>query len=124
MRSIWSCSSCAVLLLFALVGREASASHAGRQGKNVHRIPKAAQVTAAPVRRDDGTCPTDNTACPASLSGGCCPSRYACAIDSCYATTAGPTSACGKSGYFACAPTNGEGECYAARGERESVGDG
>lgn len=110
MRSVWSCPSCAVLLLVSLVGREASASHAGRQGKNVHRIPKA-QVTAHPLRRDEGTCATEYTLCAASLSGGCCPSRYACATDSCYATTAGPTTACGKSGYFPCAPTNGEGKC-------------
>ena len=110
MRSVWSCPSCAVLLLVSLVGREASASHAGRQGKNVHRIPKA-QVTAHPLRRDEGTCSTEYSLCAASLSGGCCPSRYACATDSCYATTAGPTTACGKAGYFPCAPTNGEGEC-------------
>ncbi|KAK3903644.1 hypothetical protein C8A05DRAFT_32626 [Staphylotrichum tortipilum] len=117
MRSIWSCSSCAALLLAALLGREASASHAGKGGNHVHRVRKA-QVTPAaaahPVlaRRDEGgSCPAEYSACAASLSGGCCPSRYACAADSCYATTAGPTTACGKSAYFACAPVNGQAGC-------------
>jgi hypothetical protein len=110
MRSIWSCSSCAVLLLFALLGRDASASHVARQWKDVHRIPKA-QVTAHPARRDEGSCPAEHSLCAASLGGDCCPSRYACATDSCYATTAGPTTACGKVGYFACGPVNGGGEC-------------
>jgi hypothetical protein len=110
MRNISPCSSCALMLLVALLGKETSASHAGKLWrKSVHQVPKA-QVTAHPARRDEGTCPTEHTSCPASLSGGCCPSRYACAVDSCYATTAGPTSACGKANYFACAPVNGGGE--------------
>ncbi|KAL2131784.1 hypothetical protein VTI74DRAFT_4612 [Chaetomium olivicolor] len=110
MHNTWSCSSCVIFLLFALLGREASASHVGRQWKDVHRIAKA-QVTAHPLRRDEGSCPAQHTSCAASLSGGCCPSRYACATDSCYATTAGPTTACRKAGYFACAPVNGEMGC-------------
>ncbi|KXX73840.1 hypothetical protein MMYC01_209992 [Madurella mycetomatis] len=102
MRSVWSCSSCVVLLLSALFGSETSASHAGRQRKDVlHKIAKA-QVTAHPARRDEGTCPIGYVSCPASLSGGCCPSAYACATDSCYATTTGPTTACGLSGYYPC----------------------
>ncbi|KAL2265750.1 hypothetical protein VTJ83DRAFT_6850 [Remersonia thermophila] len=83
----------------------------------VHRIPKIAQVTPPPslpfqrlARRDDeASCPTEHSLCPGELNGGCCPSQYACASDSCYATTAGPTTACGKSGYYAC--TNGEVGC-------------
>ncbi|KAK4120013.1 hypothetical protein N657DRAFT_580714 [Parathielavia appendiculata] len=110
MRSIWQCSSCTTLFVFAVLGREASGSHAARQWKDVHRIPKA-QVTAHPARRQEGTCPTEHTLCAASFSGGCCPSRYACAVDSCYATTAGPATACGLAGYFACAPVNGEAGC-------------
>ena len=109
MRSIWSCSPCAVLLFFALLGREASALQAGRQWKDVHRVAKA-QVTAHPMRRDEGICPADHISCAASLNGGCCPPRYACSADACYATTAGPTTACGKAGFYACAPVNGEGE--------------
>ncbi|KAK4242139.1 hypothetical protein C8A03DRAFT_11631 [Achaetomium macrosporum] len=111
MRSIWSCSSCALLLLVALLGRETLASHPGKLWrKSVHQIAKA-QVTAHPARRDEGTCPTEHTSCPASLNGGCCPSRYACAVDSCYATTAGPTTACERANYFACAPVNGGVGC-------------
>jgi hypothetical protein len=110
MRSIWSCSSCALLLFVALLGRETSALHAAREWNDVHRIAKA-QVTAHPMRRDEGTCPTDHISCAASLGGGCCPSRYACAAESCYATTAGPTTACGRAGFYACADVNGEGEC-------------
>ncbi|KAL1835939.1 hypothetical protein VTJ49DRAFT_5851 [Mycothermus thermophilus] len=140
MRSVWSCSSCAVLLLLAVLGRDSSvaatrAAPGSWSGEDwteeeerrwqaeeaaarlLHRIPKAAQVTPPPslpfqrlARRDDnGSCPTDHSLCPAELDGGCCPSRYACASDSCYATTAGPTTACGKSGYYAC--TNGEVGC-------------
>lgn len=102
MRSVWSCSSCVVLLLSALFGSETSASHAGRQRKDVlHRIAKA-QVTAHPARRDEGTCPTAHVSCPASLSGGCCPLAYACATDSCYVTTAGTATGCGQAGLYAC----------------------
>ncbi|KAL2024297.1 hypothetical protein VTK56DRAFT_8779 [Thermocarpiscus australiensis] len=111
MRSIWSCSQCVALLLFALLGKKTVASHAGRQREDVlHRVAKA-RVTALPARRDEGSCPAAHSLCPASLSGDCCPAGYACAVDSCYATTAGPTTACGRSGYFACAATDGGGCC-------------
>jgi Zn-finger protein len=114
MRSIWSCSSCVVLLLFACIGNDVAAAHAGRQRKDeLHRIAKA-QVTAHPAhpaRRDEGACPTAHSLCPASLSGDCCPAGYACATDSCYATTAGPTSACGRVGYYPCAFSEG-GELF------------
>ncbi|KAK3293510.1 uncharacterized protein B0H64DRAFT_327289 [Chaetomium fimeti] len=110
MRSIWSCSSCAVVLIFALWGGNTSASHVGREWKDVHRVAKA-QVTAHPARRDEGACPAEYTSCAAALNGGCCPSRYACGPDSCIATTAGPTTACGRVGFFACNPVNGEPGC-------------
>lgn len=106
MRSIWACSSCAALLLAALLGQNASASHVGRELYDVHRIPKA-RVTAHPLRRDEGACPTEHTSCPPDQGGDCCPSRYSCAVDSCYATTAGPTTACGKENHYACYPVNG-----------------
>ncbi|KAL2263534.1 hypothetical protein VTK26DRAFT_6353 [Humicola hyalothermophila] len=111
MRSVWSCSSCAMLLLFALVVTEATASHAGREREDgLHRIAKA-QVTTHPLRRDEGECPADHSLCPAELNGGCCPSRYACAADSCYATTAAPVSCRGRSGFYACAASEGGGCC-------------
>ncbi|KAI1759085.1 hypothetical protein GGR53DRAFT_178965 [Hypoxylon sp. FL1150] len=49
--------------------------------------------------------------CPASVDGGCCPDGYACAVSSCYATTAGPTTACGRAGYYNCPITAGAGTC-------------
>ncbi|KAK4162178.1 hypothetical protein QBC43DRAFT_79298 [Cladorrhinum sp. PSN259] len=114
MRSVFSCSSCAVLLLSGLVGQEVSASHVGREMKDVvHRIPKA-QVTAGPLLRRDGdepTCATDFHACPSSLGGNCCPSRYACAVDSCYATTAGPVTGCASAGFYPCGTAQGGGCC-------------
>lgn len=101
-RGIWSCSSCAVLLLCAVLGREVGASHAKRRDRDtIHRLEKA-HVTAAPGKRDADLCPADYNLCPASLNGGCCPQRYGCETDSCYATTAGYASACGQVGYFAC----------------------
>ncbi|KAK3684239.1 hypothetical protein B0T22DRAFT_347361, partial [Podospora appendiculata] len=116
MRSVWPCSPCVALLVAALFGDGATASHAvlGRQRKDViHRIAKA-QVTAVPLlleRRDESSCPVDYSLCPASLSGGCCPSHYACASDSCFATTAGPTTACGKPNYFNCGANDAGGCC-------------
>ncbi|GAB1312898.1 Mid2 domain-containing protein [Madurella fahalii] len=113
MRSIWSCSSCVVLLLSALFRSETSASYAGSHRKDVlHRIAKA-QVTAHPAhpaRRDEGTCPTGYDLCPASLGGGCCPHSYDCASDVCHAATASPTTACGYSGYYPC-PAEENGGC-------------
>ncbi|KAI1800758.1 hypothetical protein F4811DRAFT_496976 [Daldinia bambusicola] len=51
------------------------------------------------------------TLCPESANGGCCPENYACAVSSCYAATAGPTSACGSTGYYNCPITAGGGVC-------------
>ncbi|KAK0705417.1 hypothetical protein B0H67DRAFT_383272 [Lasiosphaeris hirsuta] len=111
MRSVWSCTSCVALLLSALLGSGAEAVHAGRQRRDlIHRVAKA-QVTAHPLRRDTSTCATDHSLCPDSVGGGCCPSRYECATDSCYATTAGVTSACGKTGWFACPAADSGGCC-------------
>ncbi|KAK3321415.1 hypothetical protein B0T19DRAFT_265366 [Cercophora scortea] len=116
MRNVWSCSPCVALLVSALFGDGAASSHAvlGRQRKDViHRIAKA-QVTAVPLfleRRDESSCPVDYSLCPASLSGGCCPSQYACASDSCFATTAGPTTGCGKPNYFNCGANDAGGCC-------------
>jgi hypothetical protein len=49
------------------------------------------------------TCPTNYSLCPASLSGGCCPTNYACEVSSCIQTTLATTaSACGRIGYINC----------------------
>jgi len=103
MPSIWSCSACVASLFGALLGLGADARHAGPKRDLVHRVPKA-QITPGPLlQRAASTCQTDFSLCPESVGGGCCPSQYECATDSCYATTAGITSACGKEGWFACA---------------------
>jgi len=106
MCGVRRCWSSVGLLVFALLG-VATASHAGRpkQHDSLHWVAKA-QVTAHPfdlLKRDEGTCQTGSILCPASLSGGCCPSQYECHTDSCYATTAGPQTACGLEGFFQCA---------------------
>ena len=112
MRSVWSCTSCVALLLSAVFGGGAHASHVRLKRDLVHRVAKA-QITAPPLlRRDGAVCQADHSLCPESLGGGCCPSRYACATDSCYATTAAIASACGKEGWFACpAADSGEWPC-------------
>jgi len=53
-------------------------------------------------KRDAASCPTDYQMCPQSLNGGCCPNDRVCGSSSCFATIAGPASACGMAGYFAC----------------------
>ncbi|KAH8678196.1 hypothetical protein BX600DRAFT_146881 [Xylariales sp. PMI_506] len=62
------------------------------------------------LHRRDYTCEADWSLCPDSDGGGCCPDNYACASTYCYATTAGPTSACGRSGYYNC-PSPNAGSC-------------
>ena len=62
-------------------------------------------------KRDAASCPTDYNACPQSLKGGCCPSDRVCGISSCYAASAAPASACGKTGYIACGLDDG-GELF------------
>ncbi|KAK0740144.1 hypothetical protein B0T18DRAFT_202826 [Schizothecium vesticola] len=112
MRSVWSCTSCVALLLSAVFGRGALASHVRPKEGLVHRVAKA-QITAPPSLRprDGAVCPSDHSLCPESLGGDCCPSRYACAADSCYATTAAIASACGQEGWFACPAADSGGCC-------------
>jgi hypothetical protein len=113
MPSVWSCSPCIVLLLSAVVGREARATDVGKRHKDLlHKVDKVqAQITAFPKKRDATECPSSYGLCPASLDGGCCPPRYECATDACYATTAGTQSACGLEGYYNCGISAGGGCC-------------
>src|SRR4051812_8958747 len=106
MRSVWSCSTCVASLLGAVLGPGADAAHAGPKRDLVHRVPKAQITPGLLLPRAVSTCKTDYSQCPDSVGGGCCPSHYECATDSCYATTVGPTSACGKDGWFACGVEN------------------
>ncbi len=97
---LWSCWPCVGLLLAAL-GPEVAWASQLRLKETVHRVDKV-HVTTQLHRRDDTLCPANYSLCPSSMSGGCCPDRYGCATDSCVATTAGTTSACGTAGYYAC----------------------
>ncbi|KAM7189403.1 hypothetical protein V8F33_010091 [Rhypophila sp. PSN 637] len=111
----WSCWACVGLTFLGFLG-ETTASYAARpkrQHDSLHWVAKA-QVTAQPLlkRDDQGSCPElGQKLCPASLGGNCCPSQYECHTDSCYATTAGPTTACGKEGFFACGADDSGGCC-------------
>ncbi|KAI1439991.1 hypothetical protein F5Y02DRAFT_33027 [Annulohypoxylon stygium] len=76
----------------------------------IHRLEKHYELLRHPKR--DASCQqTGYSLCPASVNGGCCPEGYACAVSSCYATTGGPTSACGQDGYFNCPASAGPGGC-------------
>lgn len=89
--------ACVGLSLVALVGSGA-ADHHHDNLYQIHRVEKEYRV----LRARDSTCESGYSLCAASLGGDCCPSNYACAQTYCYATTAGPTSACGASGYYNC----------------------
>ncbi|KAH7039904.1 uncharacterized protein B0I36DRAFT_3274 [Microdochium trichocladiopsis] len=76
----------------------------------VHEVEKATITQAHPRR--DATCEVQGWAlCPAEVGGGCCPNNYKCDVSSCYATTAGPTTACGREGYYNCPIDAGPGSC-------------
>ncbi|KFA74697.1 hypothetical protein S40288_03961 [Stachybotrys chartarum IBT 40288] len=107
-----SCWSCAVALATAFLGAVVSAAEIKRLD-GIHRLEKKAQITDRPVlhRRQEGTCGTGSSACPASLNGGCCPDGYGCASESCFATTRAPSTCHSRVGYYACAAVYGGGCC-------------
>ncbi|KAI2463840.1 hypothetical protein F4781DRAFT_99615 [Annulohypoxylon bovei var. microspora] len=109
MRELWGCSSCVGLVVLAILTPATIATsydeiyevHIWEKNHNVFRHPKR-----------EASCQESNYyLCSASVNGGCCPEGYACAVSSCYATTAGPTSACGTEGYYNCPLTAGAGNC-------------
>ncbi|KAI1769923.1 hypothetical protein F4818DRAFT_308892 [Hypoxylon cercidicola] len=76
----------------------------------IHQLVKDHNFIRHPKR--EASCQQEGyNLCPASVDGGCCPDGYACAVSSCYATTAGPTTACGRAGYYNCPITAGAGTC-------------
>ncbi|OHW96495.1 hypothetical protein CSPAE12_04875 [Colletotrichum incanum] len=111
MRGLASCSLCALYLgLDWFVGKASGADFKRRDG--VHRIEKAHVTVFQDLnQRDTATCATGYSACASSLNGGCCQSGYACATDSCYATTSAPQTCLGKVGYYACDAVMGGGCC-------------
>ena len=62
-------------------------------------------------RRAKDHCPTNYSLCASSLGGDCCPNNYACAKDSCYATTAAVSTCAGHASYYACPLELGAGCC-------------
>lgn len=124
--NVWACTPCALLLLSAVVPREAAALFQGSGIRDtVHKVFKV-KVTEEMhsiwsddprmMKRgggDGSVCPASYSLCSASLGGNCCPENYACSKDYCYATTAATsTSTCGgQVGYYACALSLGGGCC-------------
>ncbi|KAH8778631.1 hypothetical protein F5883DRAFT_517474 [Diaporthe sp. PMI_573] len=107
-----------LLLLSAALPRHAAAMFQG-DGKReyVHRVYKV-KITEDHLTRDfhlekraKNQCSTDYNLCPSSLGGGCCPNNYACAKESCYATTAAVSTCAGHTGYYACPFDSGGGCC-------------
>ncbi|KAH7347562.1 hypothetical protein B0T11DRAFT_142654 [Plectosphaerella cucumerina] len=75
-----------------------------RRRDGIHRVSKThITVVDRLARRDVTACPVNHNLCPATLSGGCCPTAYDCATDSCYATTSAQQTCQGNVGYFQCA---------------------
>ncbi|KAI1106404.1 hypothetical protein F4804DRAFT_42227 [Jackrogersella minutella] len=108
MKELWSCSTCVGFAVLAVLAPATVATH--DNGYQIHRWEKDHNILHHPKR--DASCQISGySLCPASVNGGCCPEGYACAVSSCYATTAGPTSACGTAGYYNCPLTAAPGMC-------------
>ncbi|KAI1135819.1 hypothetical protein F5Y05DRAFT_161994 [Hypoxylon sp. FL0543] len=108
MRGVWDCWSCVGLMVIAILAPTTIAADDNEY--QIHRLEKNHNILRHPKR--DASCQASGyTLCPASVNGGCCPENYACAVSSCYATTAGPTSACGSAGWYNCPITAGPGTC-------------
>jgi hypothetical protein len=59
------------------------------------------------VKREASVCSAGQQYCGKALNGGCCPTDRICGSSSCLPNTStAPTSACGRSGYFACGVEN------------------
>ncbi|KAI1214375.1 uncharacterized protein F4807DRAFT_456013 [Annulohypoxylon truncatum] len=108
MRELWSCSSCVGFMVLALLA--APGTIATNDDYQIHKWEKNYDLLRHPKR--EASCQQSGYyLCSASVNGGCCPEGYACAVSSCYATTGGPTSACGQDGYYNCPLTAGPGGC-------------
>lgn len=119
LRGARSWAPCTVLLLLsAVLPRHAAAMFQG-DGKRelVHKVYKV-KITEDHLTRDSqldkrakNQCPTNYNLCASSLGGDCCPNNYACAKDSCYATTAAVSTCAGLASYYACPLDVGGGCC-------------
>ncbi|KAI1374771.1 hypothetical protein F4677DRAFT_155497 [Hypoxylon crocopeplum] len=107
MRERWSLNCVGFLVLVVLAP---TATAARDDEYQIHQLEKNHNLLRHPKR--EASCQQPGySLCPASVNGGCCPDNYACAVSYCYATTAGPTSACGSDGYYNCPLTAGAGSC-------------
>lgn len=123
MRVILSCHCCVIALFAASLGVSAQrlledyTHHRPRWIDPYHRAPKKGPITAAPEYpvgfRDDynqklakrgQACDAGYHLCAESLGGDCCPEKYDCATDSCYAATVNPLTwnCAGKVGWYPC----------------------
>ncbi|XXG96381.1 hypothetical protein Hte_002663 [Hypoxylon texense] len=108
MWELWRSSNRARFLALAVLAPAVVAAH--DELYEIHQLVKNHNSIRHPKR--EPTCEQAGyNLCPASVDGGCCPDGYACAVSSCYATTAGPTTACGRAGYYNCPITAGAGTC-------------
>ncbi|KAI2601716.1 hypothetical protein GGR54DRAFT_634568 [Hypoxylon sp. NC1633] len=108
MRGLWRCSSCVGLMVLAVLAAVSQAAHDNEY--QIHQLEKNHHLLRHPKR--EASCQVSGySLCPDSAGGGCCPDNYACAASYCYATTAGPTSACGKANWYDCPLTAGAGSC-------------
>ncbi|KAK1521026.1 hypothetical protein CABS01_05531 [Colletotrichum abscissum] len=106
-----ACSLCVLYLGVDLLVRAVEGAEFKRRD-GVHRLEKAHVTVFHDLnRRGTTTCATGYSACPSSLDGGCCASGYACATDSCYATTSAAQTCAGKPGYYQCNTVLGGGCC-------------
>ncbi|KAI0804855.1 hypothetical protein GGR55DRAFT_681487 [Xylaria sp. FL0064] len=93
-----------------MLTQAASASHYDESEYEVLWVEKNVNVFQHVKRKD--VCQLDGwLLCPSSVGGGCCPSNFECGTASCYATTAGPASCNGHTGYYPCPATVGAGSC-------------
>jgi hypothetical protein len=99
-RALGAKAVAAAILAPAVVATEFNANY------EIHTVDKAHDGL---LGRRDGACQSGWFGCAASFDGGCCPNNYACETNYCYATTAGPSSACGKQGYYNCPIDSGPG---------------
>ncbi|KAI1084573.1 hypothetical protein F5B20DRAFT_211464 [Whalleya microplaca] len=99
MRQLWGFPGCVRFIWWTFLICETAANYHDQY--QIHQLQKNHDIQQHPKR--DATCQLSGWfLCPASANGGCCPNDYACDVSSCYATTAGPTTACGRAGYYGC----------------------
>jgi hypothetical protein len=91
------------LVLFLFISGLAPSAYAMSNRWHVGYDERPVHITARPEKRDATICPASYSLCPASLSGGCCPTDLSCGISSCYPTTTAPPVQCPQSsGLIAC----------------------